>query len=286
MQLRLRLTAMAAVLLLIAGILSCNKDDNNPTPVVPPNSVRLATTQQFGAVMTDSTGRTLYFFSMDANGTSGCTGGCLAVWPVFYTPKLTLDSGLNAADFSTITRADGTKQTTYKGWPLYYYANDPKAGDIKGEAVGNKWFVAKPDYTVMLANIQLTGNDNVQYTSQYQPGQEITQYLTDDYGRTLYGFTPDKFNKNNYTKSDFSNNGTWPIYELKTPFKYAPSILDKTAFATTNVFGKTQLTYKGWPLYYFGADQQTRGNTKGVSVPKPGIWPIVNSSTLQAPPAP
>ncbi|WP_425564114.1 hypothetical protein [Saccharothrix xinjiangensis] len=47
------------------------------------------------------------------------------------------------------------------------------------------------------------------------------------------------------------------------------------------VYGKTQLVYRGWPLYYFGQDQQ-RGDTKGVSVPRPGVWPIVNQETITA----
>ena len=33
------------------------------------------------------------------------------------------------------------------------------------------------------------------------------------------------------------------------------------------------MTYKGWPLYYYGTDS-LRGNTLGVSVPGPGIWPV------------
>lgn len=285
MQIHIKITAIAAALLTMTGIYSCSKSsgDAPPPPVdTPANNVRLAATAKFGSVMTDSAGRTLYFFAVDANGSSGCTGGCITAWPVFYTTKLTLDSGMKASDFNTIVRGDGQKQTTYKGWPLYYYQADAKAGDINGDAVGNKWFVAKPDYLLMLANAQLVGNDGVQYNSQYQPGQEITQYITDDYGRTLYGFTPDRFNKNNYTKPDFSNNATWPIYELKG-VKNIPSILDKAVLATTDVFGKTQITYKGWPLYYFGPDQQIRGNTKGVSVPKPGVWPIVNGNTTTAP---
>jgi len=35
-----------------------------------------------------------------------------------------------------------------------------------------------------------------------------------------------------------------------------PSILDKTKFGSINIVGRTQLTYKGWPLYYFGQDGQ------------------------------
>jgi hypothetical protein len=47
-------------------------------------------------------------------------------------------------------------------------------------------------------------------------------------------------------------------------------VIDKTLFSTIDVFGKKQLTYKGWPIYYFGLDGAKRGATKGVSVPKTG----------------
>jgi len=60
-----------------------------------------------------------------------------------------------------------------------------------------------------------------------------------------------------------------------------PTVLDKTQFTTIDVFGKTQLVYKGHPMYYFGKDAAQRGNTKGVSAPTPGaaIWKILNTST-------
>jgi predicted lipoprotein with Yx(FWY)xxD motif len=275
-----RIIAMVAVLVIPAAW-SCSKSDNPSAPVAT-TSIQLKSNTSFGNILTDSAGRTLYFFSIDANGNSGCTGGCTTAWPVFYKASPTLSAGLNAADFGTITRPDGAPQTTYKGWPLYYYQNDTQAGDVKGDAVNNSWFVAKPDYTVMLVNAQLVGNDGVQYTSHYTPGQEITQYITDDYGRTLYAFTPDKFKKNNFTKPDFSNNAVWPIDTL-TAIKSIPSILDKSQFDTIQVYGKVQLTYKGWPLYYFGNDHGQRGSNKGVSVPSPGVWPVVNNNTTTAP---
>ncbi|MFT3826674.1 MAG: hypothetical protein QM731_22320 [Chitinophagaceae bacterium] len=259
------------------GIIACHKSSD--TPVM---DVQLKSSAQYGQVLTDSAGRTLYFFSLDANGSSGCTGGCLTVWPVFYKATLRLSAGLNSSDFGTITRSDGKPQTTYKGWPLYYYQNDVNAGDINGEAVNNVWFVAKPDYTVMLANIQLVGQNGVQYNSQLQPGQGVTQYITDAWGHTLYSFSPDKFKKNTFTKSDFSNNTVWPIDTIQS-VQYMPSILSKADFDTAIVFGKVQITYKGWPLYYYGKDSSVRGNTRGVSVPSPGVWPIVNKSSTVAP---
>jgi len=256
--------------------------DHDELPVVT-NNVQLKQNTQLGSILTDVNGKTLYFFSNDANGQSACSGGCITAWPVFYIDAPNLPAGLASGDFGTITRADGKPQTTYKGWPLYYYAKDSAAGDVKGEAVGGRWFTAKPDYTVMLAYTQLIGNDTKHYTSKYVEGDEVTPYLTDAYGHTLYAFSNDRFNANKYTKSDFSNNATWPIDSLGA-VQTVPSLFNSADFNKINVFGKIQITYRGWPLYYFGPDSLKRGNTKGVSVPKPGIWPIVNQNTTPAAP--
>lgn len=266
------------------GMPSCKKSaySTQPPPSTPVINTKLTTNASLGAVITDSAGNTLYFFSLDANGNSACTGGCLTTWPVFYTSSVIAGTGLDVKDFGSITRSDGSKQTTYKSWPLYYFQNDSKAGDVKGEGIENIWFVAKPDYTVMLANTQLIGKDGVSYDSTYKPGTGITQYLTDDRGVTLYSFTIDKANKNNYTAADFSNDAVWPIYQAKTPL-VAPSIIDQSLLTMIDVFGKRQLVFKGWPIYYFGEDAGKRGSTKGVSVPTPGIWPVVNQYSVAAP---
>jgi predicted lipoprotein with Yx(FWY)xxD motif len=255
-----------AVVAIVSAFIACSKDDNNKQNPTPAAKVQVSTNATLGKILTDSAGNTLYFFSLDASGSSACAGGCLAAWPAFYSADLTLgDTSLHKADFGTITRADGKMQTTYKGWPLYYYIKDTAAHVVLGDKVGNVWYVAKPDYTVMLANAQLVGNDGVSYTSDYVAGTGVTQYVTDAYGRTLYAFSPDKFNKNNYTDSAMTKNGAWPMYETDK-FNFAPSLLAGSDFDTIHVYGHVQLTYKGWPLYYFGGDGMVRGNNKGVSV--------------------
>ena len=141
----------AMFLLFISVFLKGCAKDTTPEKI---KSVQLATDAVLGSILTDSKGFTLYYFSNDIDGASKCTGGCLAVWPIFYDSLLsasTLDAGLNAADFGIQLTNAGAKQTTYKGWPLYYYA--PKdangvnvrelAGEKKGEKVGNVWFVVK-----------------------------------------------------------------------------------------------------------------------------------------------
>ncbi len=259
---------------------ACKKNNPVPSPAAKPG-VYLETNANIGKILVDEKGMTLYYFSKDADGQSACVDGCLANWPLYYNGSPYLGTGLDAKDFGVITRSDGKMQTTYKGWPLYYFINDKAKGDVNGEGVKNVWFVAKPDYSVMLAVGQLNGLDGIDYKSDYTPGNELTPYLTDAHGRTLYRFVKDSANTNNFTKSDFSNNAVWPIYE--EPLGAVPSIYNKADFGQITVYGKKQMTYKGWPLYYFGQDA-SRGETKGVSVPKPGgIWPVVNLTTMKAP---
>ncbi|MFD2571344.1 hypothetical protein ACFSUS_11915 [Spirosoma soli] len=253
-----------AIVVLITTTLACNEEN----PTIPTSDVIVRATT-LGNVLTGEGGKTLYFFAADVAGDASCTGNCVTNWPIFYKENLTLGTGLKASDFATITRTDNTKQTTYKGWPLYYYKNDTKAGDVTGENVGNVWMVAKTNYTVMLASRQLVGNDGKSYTFDTKEGKGNSLFLTDSLGRTLYAFANDKKNKNNYTKADLSNNATWPIYETSATLGEIPSGLNRADFSTstTNAVGKTQLSYKGWPLYYFGPDQGVRGATKGVSSP-------------------
>lgn len=254
------------------------KTDDDPQPMG--NAVKLADDATFGKILTDSEGMSLYFFSMDSKATSECLAGCLNTWPVFYEATITVDAGLEVSDFATIDRSDGAKQTTYKGWPLYYYASDNAAGETKGDKVNDVWYIAKPDYSLMYVRSQLIGHDGKNYLDDYTEGDMLTSYIVDVEGNTLYAFAPDKKDTNNYTEPDFSNDAIWPIAEIT--LDKIPSILDAADFGTIDVFGRTQLTYKGWPLYYFGQDTQ-RGDNTGVSFPAPGVWPIVNVDTSLAP---
>ena len=59
----------------------------------------------------------------------------------------TVGAGLEAEDFSTITRDDGSKQVAFYGQPLYYFAADAAAGDVKGQGLNDKWYVVGADGT-------------------------------------------------------------------------------------------------------------------------------------------
>ena len=270
-----RVTAAAVVMLAIQG---CN-DPDPAEPENPEKGIQIRTHATFGQVLTDSVGDVLYFFARDADGSSACVDGCASLWPSYYSSDAAAQAEIDANDIGTITRVDGTLQSTFKGWPLYYYANDGSAGEAGGDGVGGNWFVAKPDYSVLLVQNQLVGGDGTLYTADLTPGEGQTRYLVDAHGRTLYSFINDRHSTNNFTNADFSNNGVWPIYE--SAIQSIPSVIDGDDMAEIVVHGRTQLTYKGWPLYHFGQDA-ARGETKGVDFPAVGVWPVLNSDSPEA----
>jgi predicted lipoprotein with Yx(FWY)xxD motif len=92
---------------------------------------------------------TVYEFEADKGAQSACSGACAQVWP-----PVTTGAGAQAvgaavsADLGTVTRSDGTKQVTYKGHPLYFFAKDKDNGDAYGQgskSFGAGWYVLKPD---------------------------------------------------------------------------------------------------------------------------------------------
>jgi predicted lipoprotein with Yx(FWY)xxD motif len=91
---------------------------------------------------------TVYLFEADHGTTSTCTGACEQVWPpVKATGQVGTAGAAVGADLGTTTRADGTKQVTYKGHPLYYYAKDGDSGDAYGQGIksfGADWYGLRP----------------------------------------------------------------------------------------------------------------------------------------------
>ena len=101
-----------------------------------------------GSYLVGPSGKALYLFDADKSGKSACSGACAKVWPpLTTTSKPTAGGGAVSADLGTITRSDGTKQVTYKGHPLYYYAADTGPGQTTGQGSNNfgaKWWLVAP----------------------------------------------------------------------------------------------------------------------------------------------
>jgi predicted lipoprotein with Yx(FWY)xxD motif/plastocyanin len=224
------------------------------TPTSPSYTVSTSSKTSIGNYLVDANGMTLYYFAKDIFGASNASGTILQTWPVFYSQNIVIPSNLTASDFATITRADGSKQTTYYGWPLYRYAGDQAAGDIKGDGVGGVWFLVKVDfYTVLIMNKSGIGN-----------------FLADANGMTLYWTSKDSVGQSNITGTTLAN---WPVFYSTAdsiPTLIIPTTLKSTDFGTiTRSDGNKQTTYKGYPLYYYIQDKAS-GDTNGQGVG--GVW--------------
>jgi predicted lipoprotein with Yx(FWY)xxD motif len=231
------------------------KEKPEEQPAIEQPTVKLSS----GNYIVDEKGNTLYLFTKDVMGDSKCTGTCLTSWPVFYQEKITVLSGLISSDFGTITRDDGKKQTTYKGWPLYYFSSDVNPGDIKGEGVNKVWFIARPDYTVFIAD-----KDNM-------------KFIVDAKGITLYNFTKDMPGVSNCKGNCLK---IWPVFYGENIV--APSMMNTSDFGViTNSEGSKQTTYKQMPLHYYVNDTK-RGDTNGENVNN--AWFIIEPDQVAAVP--
>jgi len=223
-----------AVLALVSVLFIAGCTQSAPQVTPGQDTIRVAS-GSLGTILVNANGRTLYYFAADipASGTSSCSGSCTGLWPVFSVSTVTVSPPLAASDFSSFTRADGTTQTTYHGWPLYYFEEDANNGDVYGENVGGNWFVVKPDETVMIAQNSSTG-----------------LYLTDRMGNTLYYFTKDTAGASACTGGCSAK---WPPFSVT--MISAPSVLNTAAFSSVaRTDGMNQTTYMGRPLYYFAND--------------------------------
>ena len=152
--------ATAAVVPLAAfAVTGCGGGDNATAAASPPASsppkpaharpetVEVANSG-LGKILVDARGRTLYLFTKDSSSTSTCTGACTTAWPPLRADGATrVRGGANASMVGTTRRSDGKPQVTYKGHPLYLFAQDQSPGDTNGEAItafGGSWFAVSP----------------------------------------------------------------------------------------------------------------------------------------------
>ena len=110
-----------------------------------PAGVKVVTRHtKLGNVLVDGRGRTLYLFEKDKGTASTCYGACASVWPPLTTGAKAKASGLHGARLGTTRRKDGKTEVTVAGHPLYTYAGDQRAGDVKGQGLdqfGAEWYV-------------------------------------------------------------------------------------------------------------------------------------------------
>lgn len=189
-----------------------------------PLTVKITDHPIYGQILTDSTGRSLYFQARDVPNTGAVAnlGEVGRFYPPFYAETVDGGNGINISEFGYLSRADGQRQTTFRGWPLYYYINDRNPGDAKSQGANNITFLVKPDYTVMV-----------------RENTSLGVFLTDTAGATLLA-------RENET-------GAEPLAGA-VPFR-APSIVGPSPLVQAADFGTaagpsgSQTTYRGQLLF-------------------------------------
>ena len=116
------------------------------------DTVSLASVSVVGKVLVNSKGFALYSPVQEKSGTIRCTGSCTSIWvPLTTKGSPSAPAGL---ELGTVMRPDGKTQVTFKGKPLYLFAEDSSPKKVTGNGVSDNfggksftWHVASPGKT-------------------------------------------------------------------------------------------------------------------------------------------
>jgi predicted lipoprotein with Yx(FWY)xxD motif len=232
----------------------------------PLSGVKVANHTFVGPYLTDAAGYALYIYGADVPGdcnnppVTNCYNDCAIAWPIFNANARELDASLDDAAFGTIERTDGTFQTTYYGWPLYYYKSDTTPNVINGQNKAKTWFAAEthlPNLMIMRTPV----------------AAGAIKYLSDDRGYTLYAHAADTVGT---TSSPPVSACTGACLDAYAP--YAPDEIFPVTYLEPHdvrfffrADGTYQATFKGSPLYYSRSDLRA-GQQNGL---QPDVWRLV-----------
>jgi len=120
------------------------------TTTVPPGEVTTTAAEpiegvhvagsDFGEILVDPDGFTLYVFDVDVGGESACYDACAGLWPP-VPADAPIGSGMDASLFGSTPRTDGEDQLTINDKPLYRYTPDTGPGDAMGQGFNDVWWV-------------------------------------------------------------------------------------------------------------------------------------------------
>ncbi|MHA5048990.1 SCO0930 family lipoprotein [Streptomyces sp. SD15] len=222
----------------------------------------VAESAALGKVLTDSAGFTLYRFEKDTAEPpkSNCDGDCATAWPPVPADGVTAATGVDKALLGEVTRADGTKQLTIGGWPMYRYAKDTKAGDTNGQGVGGTWYASAPDgKKATLADLPglSTRND-----------AKLGEIVVDKNGMTVYRFMKDEAWPVPVSNCVGACLEKWPVI-APVAANDTKGVQKKGLMSFTRSDGAKQMTVNCSPIYTFAGDKAP-GDTNGQGVG--GTW--------------
>ncbi|GFH37979.1 SCO0930 family lipoprotein [Streptomyces pacificus] len=246
---------------------------------------------KLGEVLTDGGGMTLYRFDKDSVDpvASNCEGDCAKAWPVVAAGDVTPAPGTDASLIGSVTRADGTKQLTVGGWPMYRYAKDAKPGDANGQGVGGTWFASAPDGKKAALGGSGEESEDGKAGGEGDGGGEPAGQAGGE-SVDLAGLSVRKdpklgdivVDKNGMTAYVFTKDSAWPMKTACTGacLEKWPVIAPVNADDTVGILKKgfvtfdrpdgiKQQTIDCWPIYTFAGDKKP-GDTNGQGVG--GTW--------------
>jgi predicted lipoprotein with Yx(FWY)xxD motif len=141
---------------------------------------------------------------------------------------------------------------------------NPAGSQVSYEKASNGKQVAVKASGDEVAKIQVLTND------------QVGKYLADGKGMTLYYYTKDEPGVSRCTAGCLQS---WPAFYGDVNHLKVPNGFNKADFGTLkrDDTGRQQITFKGYPLYYYVPDQQ-KGDVNGQGIG--GVWYIVNSNTI------
>jgi predicted lipoprotein with Yx(FWY)xxD motif len=145
-----RLARAAAVVVVLAALLAgCGGHKVGASRPSANRDITLSVSSSPGLgrfLVTD--GWTLYVYPPDRQRQVTCTKveQCQDAWPPLFVGaghRVLAGAGVQPSLIGTMA-GDGGQVVTYNHWPLYYYVNDFKPGEVNGQDQGFNWFVIGP----------------------------------------------------------------------------------------------------------------------------------------------
>jgi len=115
-----------------------------PTGLLAPGTtVLIVQKSALGYVLAEANGQVVYMYSNDKKGgPPTCTNSCAATWvAVTGLPQASIADTL-PGKLGTVTAANGAKQVTYNGFPLYTFKGAPPLS-TEGNGAGGAWHVVQ-----------------------------------------------------------------------------------------------------------------------------------------------
>src|SRR5918999_6314527 len=94
-------------------------------------------------------------------------------------------------------------------------------------------------------------------------------------GRVVYGFTRDRRNGPSQCYGDCA--AAWPVYFAKGTLRAGTGVKQSLLGTTRRRDGRRQVTYNGWPLYYYAHEKAGEVKCQNV-VTHGGTWLVVRPS--------